>query len=323
VAAYSARGISVAIANWNGGRHLSRCLDALLSQSLEPHDVVVVDNGSTDGSPALIRRNYPQVRLLTRPLNEGFCRGYNLAIRGSSCPYVLILNSDIFLDVNFLERARLAVEAESRIGWVSARITHDRGREDLDYVGQYLRRRLALVNSSTPCEGEDVFGGSGSAIFCRREMLEDIAFNGEIYDEDFFAYIEDLDMAWRAQLRGWRCVYRPDVTASHIGSASQGGRIRVVEKAPEFITHIIKNRYLTLIKNATPGLLARFLPFFIVGEFLLWLRLALRSPLKVTAIPQAISQTFRALPSALLKRRNTMERRVVPDGRILELTRGF
>jgi GT2 family glycosyltransferase len=322
VSTHSERGISVAIANWNGGQHILQCLGALLAQTLKPHDIVVVDNGSTDGSPDLVRRSYPQVRLLTRPRNEGFCGGYNRAILASSCPYVLILNSDIFLDQNFLERAKSAVEADPMIGWISARITHAKDRESFDYVGQYLRLRVALANSLSPHDGEDVFAGSGSAIFCRRGMLEDIAFRGEIYDEDFFAYIEDLDLAWRAQLRGWRCVYRSDVIAQHIGSASQEGHVRVIEKPPEFIAHIIKNRYLTLVKNATPGLLVRFLPVFVLGELFLWTLLAIRNPWKVAAIPNALSQAFSALPRALEKRRHIMHRRVVPDRRIVALTSG-
>ena len=320
---HSERGISVAIANWNGGQHISRCLDALLAQTLKPHDIVVVDNGSTDGSPDLIRRRCPQVRLLTRPRNEGFCGGYNRAIQASSCPYILILNSDIFLDPNFLERAKSVIEADPMIGWISARITDAKDRESFNYVGQYLQLRVSLANSSLPHDGEDVFAGSGSVIFCRRDMLVDIAFKGEIYDEDFFAYVEDLDFAWRAQLRGWRCVYRSDVAAKHIGSASQEGHIRVIEKPTEFIAHIIKNRYLTLVKNATPGLLVRFLPVFVLGELFLWTLLAMRDPRKLVAIPNAFSLAFSALPKALEKRRHIMHRRVVPDRRIVALICGI
>ena len=217
-------GISVVVANWNGGNHIARCLESLAGQSRVPDEIVVVDNGSTDQSPHLIRTRYPNVRLLTRPVNEGFCSGYNRAIRASRYEYLLILNNDVTLNPDFIEVAVSAIVEDDRIGWVSGLVerTHP---DDQDLYGRFLRRRVALVNGSV--EDQDVFAGCGAAIFCRRAMLDDVAFRGEVYDETFFAYIEDLDLAWRAQLRGWRCVYRSAMTCRHAGSASQQGRIRI------------------------------------------------------------------------------------------------
>lgn len=318
-----ARGISVVIANWNGGEYIARCLDALQSQSRIPDEVVVVDNGSTDGSPSLIRKEYPHVRLLTRPRNEGFCVGYNRAIRASRFPSVLILNSDVYLDPDFIERAEIELARDPEIGWISALIRLDNEKEKLDHKGQVLLKRMALANRKDLADGDNVFAGSGAAIFCRREMLDDVAIEGEVYDEDFFAYIEDLDLAWRAQHRGWRCVYRSDVSAQHIGSASQGRRVRVLDKSPEFLVHIIKNRYLTLIKNATPGVLVRFLPYVIAGEMALWGALLLRRPSLVRVFPLAISRTRRLIPSVLRKRRHVMRRRLVSDQHIIGLSRGL
>ena len=315
-------GISVAIANWNGGDHIARCLTSLDAQSRKPEEIIVVDNGSTDGSPSLIRSLFPHVRLLTRPLNEGFCAGYNRAILASRYASVLILNTDVTLDPSFVERASAALADDERIGWVAGTVTHTHP-DDQDLHGLYLRRRVSLVNASDPGDNDDVFAGSGAAIFCRKAMLEDVAFGDEIYDESFFAYIEDLDLAWRAQLRGWRCVYRSDLRCQHLGSASQGGRIRILDKSMSFLTHIIKNRYLTLIKNATPGLLVRYGPYFIAGELLLWVGIGIRSPRKLVAILNAMAEASRQLPSALIKRRHIMRRRLVSDRRILSLTRGF
>lgn len=311
----------MAIANWNGGQHITRCLDSLYAQSRKPDEIVIVDNGSTDGSPTLIRRNYPQVRLLTRPCNEGFCAGYNRAIRATGHPFVLILNSDVFLDPNFLAAAAASIVDDPEIGWVAGPVARA-DENGYDFQGRYLLKRLALVNSTHPHDREDVFAGSGAVIFCRRAMLDDIAYRGQIYDEAYFAYIEDLDLAWRAQLRGWRCMYRSDLLCHHVGSASQGGRVRVVDKSVQFLIHIIKNRYLTLVKNATPGILVRFLPSFLLGEMVLWMLLGVRFPRKLLSIPAAIKLTAGLLPSTLLKRRHVMRRRKVSDRRILELTKG-
>lgn len=315
------RGIAVALANWNGGGHITRCLDALLNQTRPPDEIVVVDNGSTDGSPDIIRRHYRQVRLITRPVNEGYCAGYNRAIRSTSRPFVLILNTDVFLNPDFIERAVSAIAEADDIGWVTGPVLRatDSGH---DFHGCYLRRRIALATSRSPRDGEEVFAGSGAAIFCRRRMLDDVAHDGEVYDESFFAYIEDLDLAWRAQHRGWRCIYRSDVACRHLGSASQGGRMRVVDKSLPFLTHILKNRYLTLVKNATPGVAVRFLPAFVVGEAILWALLATRSPRNLVAIPRAIGLLPGLLGGALERRRGIMATRRVPDRRILSLTRG-
>ncbi len=280
-----------------------------------------MDNGSTDGSPSLIRRSFPQVRLLTRPRNEGFCAGYNRAINATRHSFVLILNSDVFLEANYLERAQLAAQEDSRIGWVTGPVTRT-DSEGFDFQGRYLLKRLALVNSTDPSDREEVFAGSGAAIFCRRAMLADVACEGEIYDESFFAYMEDLDLAWRMQLQGWRCVYRSQLVCRHIGSASQGRRVRVVDKSELFLRHIVKNRYLSLAKNATPGLLIRFLPAFLLGELILWALIALRAPRKLSAIPRALSEVGAAMTSTLGKRRHIMRRRVETDSRILSLTRG-
>lgn len=312
-------GISVVIANWNGGDHIARCLDSLAGQSRTPDEIVVVDNGSTDGSPGLIRRNYPHVRLLTRPVNEGFCKGYNNAIRASRHPYLLILNNDVTLDPTFLQSAVDAVLEDDRIGWVSGTIAWAHS-DDVPLRGRFLRRSVSLANGSG--EDQDVFAGSGAAIFCRRRMLDDIAFQGEVYDETFFAYIEDLDLAWRARWRGWRCVYRSSLKCRHAGSASQSGRVRIPDKSVMFLVHILKNRYLTLVKNATPGLIVRFAPWFVLGELVLWLRIGTRSPRKLLAVPEAVRQFAALVVPALIRRRHIMRRRTASDRDILSVTRG-
>ena len=314
-------GISVVIANWNGGGHILDCLSSLYEQSRRPDEIVIVDNGSTDGSPFLVRQKFPDAKLLTRPLNEGFCVGYNRAIAASRHPFVLILNSDVFLDPSFLAKALVAAKEDDRIGWVCGRVWGMREGQP-DFSGCYLRRRIALASGEGTTTG-DVFAGSGATIFCRRTMLDDLAIHGEVYDEAYFAYIEDLDLAWRAQLRGWRCVYRDEISCRHIGSASQGGRVRVLDKSVLFLTHILKNRYLTLIKNATPGIAVRFFAPFVLGELAIWMALITRHPVRARAIPSAIAGAVRLIPQTLKKRRHVMLRQTTSDRHLLGLTRGI
>jgi GT2 family glycosyltransferase len=313
--------VSVAIANWNGASCVAACLEAVYGQSEPPAEVVVVDNGSTDGSPDTIARQFPKVRLVRLPRNTGFCAGYNLALREGRFPYVLILNTDVFLDRDFLLAARESLETAPDVGSVAARVLRADG-SGVDYEGRFLRRRIGLVNGPQ-VEGGPVFAGSGAAIFCRRAMLLDIAFEGEVYDEAFFAYFEDLDLFWRAHARGWRCLYAPKALARHVGSASMGGRIRVMDKPELFQRHIVKNRYLAVIKNATPGTMAALFPFLVGAEVALWAAFLVKQPRRVGLLPEAARLTWRLLPRALRWRRAIQARRVTTGRALRALLRGI
>lgn len=313
--------VSVAIANWNGASYIGRCVDALHAQTVRPGRIVVVDNGSTDGSADLLRRTYPDVMLLTRPVNEGFCRGYNLAIQASDSRYVLILNADVFVDPGFVEVALSVLQSRPTVGWVAPRITRV-GDDGVDYAGRLLRRRLSLVNVEAD-RTRRVFAGSGAAIFCRQAMLDDVAEEGEIYDERFFAYFEDLDLAWRAHHRGWECIYEPRAKAQHLGSASMGGKIRVLDKPQLFQRHILKNRYLTIVKNASPGILARLGPFLVVAELGIWISFLLRKPHRLGTLFQAVTAAARAWTETVARRRIIQSRRRTTDSDLVALMKGF
>ena len=314
--------IAVVIANWNGAAFIARCLDALFEQTHPPCEVVVVDNGSTDGSRALIRERYPKVRLIEQQVNEGFCRSYNLGIRNTRCPYVLILNTDVFLDRDFLCEALKAMRCGPDIGSVACRLFRD-DTDRIDNVGLYLQRWLRVTNSKNFSEPEFVFAASGSALFCRRAMLEDIRLFGDYFDETFFLYWEDMDLAWRARLRGWRCLYTPRAVATHIGSASQEGRVRTLQK-PAFVQrHIWKNRYLILAKNAPVDVLLVLFPWLLLGECLHWLIILLRIPHRLPLFFLAHIDCLRLLRGALKKRRRIQKGRRIGSREVLGFFKGF
>ncbi len=314
--------VSAALANWNGMQYIGRCLAALFAQTCPVPEVVVVDNGSTDGSREWIRQHYPRVKLIENPRNRGVAAGYNQAIAACANPYVLILNTDVFLAPDFVEQALKGFAWGADVAAVTGRVFQETTRELLN-GGFFLRRQLRLRPSENLENEEEVFGATGAVVLFRGQALEDLKVEGEYFDESYFSYGEDIDLAWRAQLYGWRVRYQPSALARHVGSGSLDGRLRFADKPAFFQRHVLKNRYLTLIKNASPGVLLYLLPSLALTELLLWPYLFLRFPLKAPYLGLALADVARLLPTALRRRRHIQERRRVGSAHIRRFFRGF
>jgi GT2 family glycosyltransferase len=216
--------VSVVIVNWNGMHLLGECLDSLLAQQAGDFEIIVVDNGSQDGSREYIQAHYRSVRLVALPDNRGFAGGNNAGIRIASGKYIALLNNDTRLDPAWL--ANLLREAETGLAgtgmWASKILSYDepsvfdnvglllypdglgrgKGRLEKD-IGQYNQREEALFPS-------------GCAGLYRKEMLDEIG----LFDEEFFAYADDVDLGLRARLAGWGCIYVPAAKVYHKYSAS-------------------------------------------------------------------------------------------------------
>ena len=314
--------VSVTIANWNGIRYIRRCLDDVFDQTYPKVEVIVVDNGSTDGSPEVVKEHYRLAKLIKNRTNVGFSAAYNQAIQASRGVYVLILNTDVFLDRNFIKAAVGGMLRDEKIGTVAGRIFRDKTR-DIMNVGVYLRKRLSLTNSTNVDQEEFVFGASGAVVLQRREMLEDVKVLDEYFDESYFAFQEDIDLAWRAQLQGWKCLYLPGAMAHHVGSASLEGRIPLGDKPPFFQRHVLKNRYMTLTKNCSPGIFLFLLPSILLTEALTWPYLFLHRPLRIPYLALYVLDFIRLLPLTVRKRRIVQERRKVGDRYIKQFFKGF
>ena len=302
--------IAVVVVNWNGAAFIERCIEAVLCQSRLPEEVVVLDNGSSDDSIALMQSRFPNVLLVLRPTNEGFARGCNLAIAQTQSPYVLILNTDVFLDRDFLFYGLEALQQAPDIGSVAAKV-YKADTDQIENVGQFLHPCLKTQNSHVADQAEFVFSGSGSALLCRREMLDDIACENAYFDESFFLYWEDADLAWRAQLRGWRCIFSPETRAHHLGSASQGGKVSTVQK-PAFVQrHIWKNRYLIVFQNMSLRELLVLWPGLILNELAHWGMILVCIPKRLPVFVKAHIDFGRLLPRAIAMRRFVQKRRRV------------
>ena len=315
-------GIDAALANWNGMRHIERCLEALFSQTLPPRQVVVVDNGSTDGSREWIREYYPQVLLLENSCNKGFSAGYNRAIGACAAAYVLILNTDVFLEPGFVENALRSLAQSADTGAATGLIYQEGTREWIN-GGFFLRSQIRIAHSGNLSAEEEVFGCTGAVMLCRHEMLEAVKLDGEYFDETYFSYGEDIDLAWRAQLCGWKARFHPDARAFHVGSGSLDGQLRFVDKPPFFQRQTLKNRYLTLAKNGSAGVLLRLLPVFLLSEPLVWLYLLVRRPLDFPYLLLALVDAVRLMPATLRKRRQIRRQTVVSPAYIRRFLRSF
>lgn len=220
--------ITIVIPNYNGIKFLSDCLSALYSQSQGTPDysVLVVDNGSVDGSLELLEEKFPQTRVEALPENTGFCHAVNVGIRLSETPYVILLNNDTKVKAGFVKALYEAIEGRKDAFSVSARMLMWDRPDLIDSAGDsYCVLGWAFSRGKgRPAESYAracrIFSACGGAAIYRREVFEEIGF----FDEQHFAYLEDVDMGYRAQIFGYRNYYEPGAEVIHFGSASSGSR---------------------------------------------------------------------------------------------------
>lgn len=239
--------VCIVIPNWNGASHIGECLDSLLAQSYKGH-IIVVDNGSVDDSVQFIKSRYSSVELIEHPKNLGFAGGVNAGIRRAKelgAEFVALLNNDAIADSKWLENLIAVFDDKENVGITTCKLLDD-SKQKLDSTGDwyttwglpYPRGRGESVTDKYDDQTE-VFAASGGASLYRIKMLDEIG----LFDEDFFAYYEDVDISFRAQLAGWKIRYVPQALAYHqIGATSS--------KLKGFTTHqTMKNLPMLLIKN--------------------------------------------------------------------------
>ena len=247
-------GVAVVAVNWNGRRDCESMLASIRAQSLAPREVVVVDNGSQDGSREWFQAQ-SDVMVLANPKNVGFAAAVNQGLRATAADFVLLCNLDVALDPGFLAQTVARAATGGRIGSVGGRLRSALpGPPRLDSTGHVLYRNGWVVNrdQGEPDDGrreqaEEVFGISAAAALYRREMLEDVALEGEVLCADFFAYLEDVDLDWRARWRGWSSWYEPAATASHRRGGTGLHTTSAIER------HVVANRISVWVRNAPPA----------------------------------------------------------------------
>ncbi|QPJ65006.1 MAG: glycosyltransferase family 2 protein [Candidatus Nitrohelix vancouverensis] len=255
---------SVIVPNWNGMKFVGMCLDSLTQTTLDDYEVIVVDNGSIDGSREWIEENHPWVRLVKLPENMGFAIACNEGIKVSKGRYIILLNNDIEVEPDWLEELYLGMERRPDCGMGTSKMMFLHDRESFYNTGDLFHawsagggRGQGEKDQGQYEEEEMVFGACAGAGIYRRELFEDVG----LFDEDFFIFAEDVDINMRSQLKRMPCVYLPKAKVYHIGTATVG------LYSDRYVYLCKRNDVLVLIKNYSLNLYWKYFASILRHQF--------------------------------------------------------
>lgn len=318
--------VSVVITTFNSAGVLERCLESVFQQDYPSIEVIVVDNASSDGTKDILKPSESRARIFCNDHNTGFSSGMNQGIAQARGGWFLSLNPDVILNPDFISKLIVAAKLDSRIGTVCGKLLRWKPGQNpertqvIDSTGIYFLRNLRhldrgaeeIDNGQYDRPGY-VIGATGAAALYRRAMVEDISPEGEFFDEDFFAYREDADVAWRAQWMGWTCLYTPLAVGWHVRRVTPS---RFKELTDLINRHSIKNRFLMRAKNITLRLYLRLLiPVTIRDALILGYCVVFKRTLL-----SGLSYAWASRESVWRKRKWIQSRRRIPDK---ELARWF
>jgi GT2 family glycosyltransferase len=289
----------------------------VIDQTYTDFEIIVVDNGSTDDSVAFVKEQFPTVRLLCLEKNLGFAAGNNAGIRASKAPFVATLNNDTRVEPGWLAALVSAIQSRPQVGMCASKMLFYDRPQMINSAGICLDRagiawdrhggRLTIRVSEADQEPTEIFGASAGAALYRRTMLDEVG----LFDEDFFAYLEDVDLAWRARLAGWRCLYIPSAVVYHRHSAT------AIEGSPFKSRLLGRNKVWIILKNYPWPALLFFLPLIVAYDLgsvsVALLQQRNINPLigRLLAIPQ--------LPAVLAKRFQIQRARKISAATMLAL----
>ena len=317
------RSLSIVLVTWNSARYLRRCLEGIAHQTHRAAELIVVDNGSADDSLAMLPA---EARVIRNPDNRGYSAAVNQALEVVTSELVLVVNPDCHLLPEYAERLAALFDDET-IGSATGMLIRAKGYdieplEEIDSLGIRMTRtgRHLDIAQHTPANRQpptanrfEVFGVSGAAAMFRMSFLRDVQLDGEALDEDFFAYREDADLAWRGRLFGWRAMCEPAAVAYHVRRVTPEARR---ELPADVNMHSVKNRFLLRLKNQGMYLALRNLPFELARDLVV---LVAALTIERTSLP-AFAWLWRNRARVWAKRREVQRRRKVSDR---ELARWF
>jgi GT2 family glycosyltransferase len=302
--------VAVVILNWNGEEDSLLCI-AALKQQTAGHDIIAVDNGSSDNFVSTVVKDYPEIVLLKNDKNKGFAGGVNTGIKyaiENNYDFVALINNDATPEKTWLHELLLPIK-DGNVGIVTGKLMKTDGT--IDSTGDlYTSWGLAYPRGRNDADKaqydavEEVFGATGGASLYRVKTLQEIG----LFDEDFFAYYEDVDLSFRAQLAGWKVIYTPKATAYHkIGASSS--------KIPGLTTYMtVKNLPWLFWKNVPLRLIPTILPRFTIAYWSIVISSLSKG--KITPVIKGLSITAVFLPKKIIERRKIQKRSKVSSSYI-------
>ena len=311
--------VSVVVVNFNGRQRLPACLESLRRQTYPSVEVIVVDNASTDGSIALVHDAFPDVHVVGLRRNVGFATGCNAGIATARGNFIATLNNDARAEPTWIEELVRAAEHRPDVGMVAAKMLFADAPSTINSTGICIDRTAiswdrdgGKQDHEVPSASE-VFGPSAGAALYRRQLFDDVGG----FDDDFFLYLEDVDLAWRARLAGWRCIFAPGARVLHDHSATAN------DSSPFKRYHLGRNKVWLVAKNYPMPYLLLYLPVILLFD--------LAAVALVTLGPESASFPLASraarvvgrivgtltLGRALAKRGSVQRRRRVPRWRVL------
>ncbi len=301
--------VSIIIPNWNGKRFLTGCLDSVGAQTYKNLETIVIDNGSHDGSVEFIKTNYPWVNLIQFDHNTGFSPAVNEGIINSNGTYVALLNNDTVVDPCWVEELVSTIEEYPEVGSVACKMLSYDDPDVLDGVGDGYRRgglpgRIGHKELDTGRFNKTryILGACGGAALYRRELFDDIG----LFDDDYFAYLEDVDLALRAQSAGYKCLYVPTAIVYHLGCGTTGG----TGYSPLVVKLSAQNNINTIVKNIPMPLLLKFLPHIFYWQMFYFAVVTLRGRQPIAWFIGTMKSLI-MLPTMLDKRSRINKKRIV------------
>ena len=301
--------LSIVIPNWNGVHFLETCLAALRRQTEANSEIILVDNASSDGSRDFVKSRYPDVKLIELAVNRGFTGACNIGIEAASGEFIALLNNDTEADKRWAEEVIAAFDARPEVGIVASKMLLFDQRNRFHTAGDFFttdgragNRGAWEVDSGQYDRGGYVFSACGGSAAYRRSMLADIG----TLDDDFFFLLEDVDIAWRAQLAGYKVWYTPNAIVYHHLSATGGGATASFYAGRNGIWLIVKNMPASLLRKYSLQILARQLA-------LAWSALKAWRGREARARLRGVISGLLSLSGALAKRRQIQERKSADD----------
>jgi GT2 family glycosyltransferase len=289
--------VSVIIVNFNGKRFLQDCLSSILDQAYSPFEVILVDNASQDGSVEFIRENFPSVNVFIQKENLGFAGGSNAGIREARGEFILTLNNDTIVHPDFIGEIVKPMMQDPSVGMCASKMVFPDGR--INSTAICISRSGAAWDrgGGEPDHGqydvaEEIFGPCAGAALYRRSMLDEIG----LFDEDFFLFMEDVDLAFRARLSGWKCWYVPTARVVHFHGGTAGIRsdISVYYGNRNLGWYVVKNYPARTLILSSPWIISRNcadIPYYFIMR-------------KSHAIIRAKIDMIKGFPLMIRKRRN-------------------